>query len=48
MMKDLEFDTVILWNSRMGEAMKTPRMAKLLYVEATRALHELYVLEIME
>lgn len=39
MMKDLEFDTVILWNSRM---------AKLLYMEATRALHELYVLEIME
>lgn len=48
MTKGLEFDTVILWKPRMGEAMKTPRTAKLLYVAATRALHELHVLEVME
>lgn len=44
LVKGLEFDTVILWNPRMQENMAQPDKAKLLYVAATRALHELYVL----
>lgn len=43
MVKGLEFDTVILWNPRMEQNLKQPDTAKLLYVAATRALHELYV-----
>lgn len=45
MVKGLEFDTVILWKPRMEQGLKRPDTAKLLYVAATRALHELYVLE---
>lgn len=45
LVKGLEFDTVILWNPRMEQNMKNPKTAKLLYVAATRALHELYVFE---
>lgn len=45
MVKGLEFDTVILWKPRMEQRLKRPDTAKLLYVAATRALHELYVLE---
>lgn len=44
MVKGLEFDTVLLWNLDMKKGPENPRMAKLLYVAATRALHELYVL----
>ena len=43
LVKGLEFDTVILWNPNMKEGLKKPDTAKLLYVAATRALHELYV-----
>lgn len=45
MVKGLEFDTVLLWKPRMEQGLKRPDTAKLLYVAATRALHELYVLE---
>ena len=45
MVKGLEFDVVILWNLHPKQAMKRPDTAKLLYVAATRALHELYVME---
>ncbi len=44
MVKGLEFDTVILWNPDRKRALSQPEQAKLLYVAATRALHELYVL----
>ena len=43
MVKGLEFDTVILWNPRIPQNISSPDKAKLLYVAATRALHELYV-----
>lgn len=43
MVKGLEFDTVILWNPDMKNGLNHPAQAKLLYVAATRALHELYV-----
>lgn len=43
LVKGLEFDTVILWNPDMVHGMERPDQAKLLYVAATRALHELYV-----
>ena len=42
--KGLEFDAVILWNPMEIGKLKSPKEAKLLYVAATRALHELYVL----
>jgi len=45
MAKGLEFDTVILWNPDMKNGLKQPAAAKLLYVAATRALHELYVFQ---
>lgn len=45
MVKGLEFDTVILFHPRMAQNLKRPATAKLLYVAATRALHELYVFE---
>lgn len=45
MVKGLEFDAVILWNPRIRQNMTAPDKAKLLYVAATRALHELYVFE---
>lgn len=44
LVKGLEFDAVILWNLDMAHGPDDPRQAKLLYVAATRALHELYVL----
>lgn len=44
LVKGLEFDAVILWNLDMTHGPDDPRQAKLLYVAATRALHELYVL----
>lgn len=43
MVKGLEFDVVILWNPDMKHGLERPESAKLLYVAATRALHELYV-----
>ncbi|MCL2253619.1 MAG: ATP-binding domain-containing protein [Lachnospiraceae bacterium] len=42
--KGLEFDVVILWNPQKIEKIAGPKEAKLLYVAATRALHELHVL----
>lgn len=45
LVKGLEFDTVILWNPDMKHGLQKPDKAKLLYVAATRALHELYVLQ---
>ncbi len=39
--KGLEFDTVLLWNPESGVYPVTDANAKLLYVAATRALHEL-------
>lgn len=48
MTKGLEFDTVILWNPQMEEALQMPQTAKMLYVAATRALHELHVLQIRD
>lgn len=44
LVKGLEFDAVILWNLDMRHGPDDPRLAKLLYVAATRALHELHVL----
>ncbi|MBQ7918354.1 MAG: ATP-binding domain-containing protein [Lachnospiraceae bacterium] len=44
MVKGLEFDTVILWNPDLKHGMEKPETAKLLYVAATRALHELHIL----
>lgn len=45
LVKGLEFDTVILWNPDMKHGLEQPDTAKLLYVAATRALHELYVMQ---
>lgn len=44
MTKGLEFDTVILWNLPKLSQLTSPAQAKLMYVAATRALHELHVL----
>ncbi len=44
LVKGLEFDTVILWNPDMKHGIEKPETAKLLYVAATRALHELHIL----
>ncbi len=44
MTKGLEFDVVILWNPPEKEALAAAKTAKLLYVAATRALHELHIL----
>jgi DNA helicase-2/ATP-dependent DNA helicase PcrA len=44
LVKGLEFDAVILWNPDLKAADRSPGAAKLLYVAATRALHELYVI----
>ncbi len=43
MVKGLEFDVVILLNPNVEQALLTQGSAKLLYVAATRALHELYL-----
>lgn len=45
MVKGLEFDAVILWNPDLRRGMEKPETAKLLYVAATRALHELHILQ---
>lgn len=45
MVKGLEFDVVILWNPNMKQGLKKPETAKLLYVAATRALHELHIVQ---
>ncbi len=44
--KGLEFDVVILWNLNMEQAALKQSDAKLLYVAVTRALHELYLLNL--
>ncbi len=43
--KGLEFDVVILWNPDMESAYSDEKSAKLWYVAATRALHELHLLK---
>ncbi len=45
MVKGLEFDAVILWNPDLKHSLDKPDTAKLLYVAATRALHELHVVQ---
>lgn len=42
--KGLEFDCVLLWKPDMKGYKDNPKLAKLLYVAATRALHELLVI----
>ena len=44
--KGLEFDVVLLFNPPAVEDVKDVKTAKLLYVAATRALHELYILRL--
>ena len=44
--KGLEFDVVLLFNPPAVEDVKDAKTAKLLYVAATRALHELYILRL--
>lgn len=46
MTKGLEFDVVILWNPPEETVVQDPKTAKLLYVAATRALHELHILRL--
>ncbi|MDE6984321.1 MAG: ATP-binding domain-containing protein, partial [Lachnospiraceae bacterium] len=41
--KGLEFDCVLLWKPDLQGYRDNPKLAKLLYVAATRALHELFV-----
>ena len=43
--KGLEFDCVLLWKPDMEGYKENPKLAKLLYVAATRALHELFVIK---
>lgn len=42
--KGLEFDCVLLWKPDMKNHKENPKLAKQLYVAATRALHELFVI----
>ena len=42
--KGLEFDCVLLWKPDLTGYKENPKLAKLLYVAATRALHELFVI----
>lgn len=42
--KGLEFDVVLLWNPLKIEEIPDAKQAKLMYVAATRALHELHIL----
>lgn len=42
--KGLEFDCVILWKPDLKGYKGNPKLAKQMYVAATRALHELYIL----
>lgn len=44
LVKGLEFDAVLLWNPWKEEELTDPKLAKQLYVAATRALHELHIL----
>ena len=44
MVKGLEFDVVVLWDPDIERCLESQKRAKLLYVAATRTLHELYVL----
>ena len=46
MVKGLEFDVVLLWNPPQIEQLSNPKVAKLQYVAATRALHELHILRL--
>lgn len=46
MTKGLEFDVVLLWNPPAVEALDGAKSAKLMYVAATRALHELHILRL--
>ncbi|MDE6129707.1 MAG: ATP-binding domain-containing protein, partial [Lachnospiraceae bacterium] len=46
MTKGLEFDVVILWNPPEENKVQDPKTAKLQYVAATRALHELHILRV--
>lgn len=48
LVKGLEFDVVLLWKPDMEKGLSQAAGAKLLYVAATRALHELYVLQVGE
>lgn len=43
--KGLEFDCVLLWKPDLTGYKENPKLAKLLYVAATRALHELFVIK---
>ena len=43
--KGLEFDCVLLWKPDLRGYKENPKLAKLLYVAATRALHELFVVQ---
>ena len=43
--KGLEFDCVLLWKPDLEGYKDNPKLAKLLYVAATRALHELFVMK---
>ncbi len=43
--KGLEFDCVLLWKPDLKGYQENPKLAKLLYVAATRALHELYIMK---
>lgn len=43
--KGLEFDCVLLWKPDLKGYKENPKLAKLLYVAATRALHELFVMK---
>lgn len=42
--KGLEFDAVILWKPDLKGYQENPKLAKQMYVAATRALHELYMI----
>ncbi len=46
MTKGLEFDVALLWNPSQTEEIEGPKTAKLMYVAATRALHELHILRL--
>lgn len=43
--KGLEFDCVILWKPDLKGYKDNPKLAKQMYVAATRALHELYIMK---
>ena len=43
--KGLEFDCVLLWKPDLKGYKENPKLAKLLYVASTRALHELFVVK---